>query len=119
MESSKQGVNFIQSQQQTHQNGINGVFINNFEQISHIFSVLGQICYKSGQFFLLRIRATVILNWGSSFYYKFGHVYWKLEKIYSKSGHVLQFRAIVTNRWTTHVTGELIRNNINVNKHQH
>ena len=36
MESSKQGVNFIQSQQQTHQNGINGVFINNFEQISHL-----------------------------------------------------------------------------------
>lgn len=37
MESSKQGVNFIQSQQQTHQNGINGVFINNFEQVHTLF----------------------------------------------------------------------------------
>ena len=54
MESSKQGVNFIQSQQQTHQNGINGVFINNFEQVSHLvlefFLYWGRFVTNRGSF---------------------------------------------------------------------
>ena len=55
-----------------------------------------------GSFVLLKIRANVVINWGS--YYKLGQpllqnraAFTNWGKIYYKSGQVLQIRAIITN----------------------
>ena len=63
---------------------------------------LGQTLLQIGAASLLKIRASVVTNWGS--YYKLGQpllqnraAFTNWGKMYDKLGQVLQIRAIITN----------------------